>query len=151
MKKAPRPQILLERHYRFINAVMAEINDYTLQQLHSTFISEYPELSSISMSTVKRARSRLGWLSKKTRYMYCALISDGNKDKRLDFCKELITSNDLELADVIWTDECSVQMETHRKIVYHRRGEPSKLCGRPKHPYKVHVWGGISKPGETKS
>ena len=100
------------------------------------------------MSMVKRARNRLGWISKKTRY--CALISEGNQEKRLDFCKSLITTNDLEFPDVIWTDECSVQLESHRKIVYHRRGEPSKLCGRPKHPYKVHVWGGISKHGATK-
>ena len=133
MKRAPRPQILIEVHYRSIDKVMADNNDYTSRQLHSTLLSEYPELSGISISTVKRARYRLGWLSKKTRY--CALICEGNQEKRLEFCKQLIIRNDLELANVIWTDECSVQMESHRKITYHRRGEPSKLCGRPKHPY----------------
>lgn len=51
--------------------------------------------------------------------------------------------------DVIWTDECSVQLESHRKVTYHRKGEPSKMCRRPKHPPKVHVWGGISKQGAT--
>ena len=148
MKKEPRPQILVQLHYRFLYNIMTENNDFTSRQLHSALVSEYRELCGISVSTVKRVRNRLGWISKKNRY--CALISEGNQEKRLDYCKSLITTNDLEFPDVIWTDECSVQLESHRKIVYHRRGEPSKLCGRPKHPYKVHVWGGISKHGGMK-
>ena len=51
--------------------------------------------------------------------------------------------------DVIWTDEYSVQLESHRKVTYHRRGKPAKMCPKPKHPAKVHVWGGISKRGTT--
>ena len=127
---------------------MADNVDMTARQLHSAFISEYPELQSIPISTVKRARYRLGWESKRTRY--CALISERNQEKRLEFCKDLINRNDLNFSDVIWTDECSVQLESHRKVTYHRKGEPSRMCGRPKHPAKVHVWGGISKRGATK-
>ena len=40
-----------------------------------------------------------------------------------------------------------MQLESHRKTTYHRKGEPAKMCSRPKHPAKVHVWGGISKKG----
>ena len=58
-------------------------------------------------------------------------------------------SNHLELSDVIWTDECSVQLESHQKILYHKRGEPSKMVSRPKHPPKVHVWAGMSAKGAT--
>lgn len=51
--------------------------------------------------------------------------------------------------DVIFTDECSVQMENHSKITFHHIWEQPRLKGRPKHPVKVHIWAGISKPGPT--
>ena len=54
---------------------------------------------------------------------------------------------DLEFLDVIWTDECTIQLESHRIITYHRKGEPSRMCPRARHPYEVHVWGEISKWG----
>ena len=63
------------------------------------------------------------------------------------WCKERVEQNDLELDDVIFSDEGSVQLESHRKTCYHKIGQPSRLCGRPKHPAKVHVWGGISARG----
>ena len=41
-------------------------------------------------------------------------------------------------------------LETHRKRCYRKRGGPRKLKPCPKHPVKVHVWGGgISKRGTT--
>ena len=40
-------------------------------------------------------------------------------------------------------------LETPRKRCYRRKGAPRKLKPRPKHPVKVHVWGGISKRGAT--
>ena len=52
--------------------------------------------------------------------------------------------------DVIFTDECSVHMEKHAKICFRRKWEQPKFKGRDKHPYKVHVWAGISKRGATK-
>ena len=51
--------------------------------------------------------------------------------------------------DVIFTDECSVHMENHAKLSFRRKWEPPKMKGRPKHPYKVHIWAGISKRGAT--
>ena len=146
-KQRSCPQLLGEEHYRFIDDTVANNVDMTSRQLHSAFVSKYPEMDSISVSTVKRARVRLGWISKRTRY--CALISETNQEKRLEFCKKLIEDNDLDFHDVVWTNECSVQLESHRKTTYHRIGEPAKMCSRPKHPAKVHVWGGISKKGAT--
>ena len=64
-------------------------NDYTSRQLHSTLTSQHPELHDISISTVKRTRVSLGWISKKTRY--CALISNCNQEKNVEFCKMLTT------------------------------------------------------------
>ena len=141
LRRAPRSSLLGECHYRFIDESMTEDNQLTSRQLYSLFSAEYPEMQ-ILISTLKRARRHLGWISKKTRY--CALIREVNKEKRLQWCQERIQKNDLQLQDVIFTDESSVQLESHRKTCYHKVGQPSRLCGRPKHPAKVHVWGGIS-------
>ena len=52
--------------------------------------------------------------------------------------------------NVIFTDECSIHMENHGKLSFHCKWEPPKLKGHSKHPFKVHVWAGISKRGSTK-
>uniref|UniRef100_A0A1X7V786 Tc1-like transposase DDE domain-containing protein n=1 Tax=Amphimedon queenslandica TaxID=400682 RepID=A0A1X7V786_AMPQE len=51
--------------------------------------------------------------------------------------------------DVLWTDESSIQMECHRRFCYRKNGEQAKPKPRPKHPVKVHIWGGISCKGAT--
>ena len=60
-----------------------------------------------------------------------------------------VIADDLDMEDVIWTDECSVQLESHRKTTYHKQREPSRMVSSPKHPPKVHVWAGISAKGAT--
>ena len=146
LKRKPRSSILEECHYRFIDEAMAANNELTSRQLFSLFTDEYPEVQ-ISISTVKRARKHLGWISKKTTYY--ALVWEANKEKRLLWCQKRVEENNLELNDVIFSDESSVQLESHRKTCFHKIGQPSRLCGRPKHPPKVHVWGGISARGAT--
>ena len=73
---------------------------------------------------------------------YCQLILELNRIKRLEFTEQF--------NDVISTDECSVLLENHCKISFHREWEQPKLKGCPKHPIKVHVRAGISKRGPTK-
>ena len=58
-------------------------------------------------------------------------------------------ADDLDMEDVMWTDEYSVQLESHRKMTYYKEGEPSRMTSRPKHPSKVHVWASISAKGAT--
>lgn len=64
IKRRSRPQLLSEDHYRFIDSTIADNVDMTSQQLHSAVITAYPELTSISISTIKQARLRLGCVSK---------------------------------------------------------------------------------------
>ena len=54
-----------------------------------------------------------------------------------------IEQNDIELDDVISSDESSVQLESHRKTLYNTFDEPPRLCGRAKHPVEIHVQGRI--------
>ena len=137
--RAPRRRQLSNEHFQFIDEAMEADRELTSRQLHGLVVEKYPDLN-VSISTIKRARQALGWNSKKTRY--CALISEINKEKRMTWCLDRIAEGDLELSDVIWTDECSIQLESHCKIVYQKQGQPIRLAGRPKHPPKIHVWGG---------
>ena len=52
-------------------------------------------------------------------------------------------------ADVIYTDECTVQIESYRRFCCQKKGEAPCPKPRPKHPLKVHVWAGISLQGST--
>ena len=47
--------------------------------------------------------------------------------------------------DAIFSDETTVQLDTHHRRCYRKEGEKPRLKLRPKRPTKVHVWGGISK------
>ena len=77
------------------------------------------------------------------------LIDAEYREKRLEFAQRCLANNE-QYDDVIFTDECTVTMESSTKISFRRWWEPPKLKGRPKHPQKVHVWAGISKRGATK-
>ena len=68
--------------------------------------------------------------------------------KRLEFALKCLEDQE-NFDHVIFTDECSVHMENHAKLSFQRKWEPPKMKGRAKHPYKVHVWAGISKRGAT--
>ena len=126
---------------------MAEKTDLTSRQLYSACKVSYPTVEA-SLSTIKRTRRYLGWTAKRTRY--CQLISEVNKEiKRVELCLDRVIAGDLDLDDVIWTDECSVQLKSHRETMYYKQGEPSRIVSRPKHPPKVHVWADISARGAT--
>lgn len=56
---------------------------------------------------------------------------------------------DLEFEDVVWTDECTLQLESHRSICFRKKDQPIRYRMRPKHPPKVNVWAGISCRGAT--
>ena len=71
-----------------------------------------------------------------------------NKTERLEWARE---NKDMSFDDVIYTDETTVQIETHRRTCCYRKGQKPRYKPKPKHPVKVHVWAGISCRGRTKS
>ncbi len=66
--------------------------------------------------------------------------------KRLEWAVE---NTELDFDDVIWTDECTVQLESHRRFCCRKIGEAPRNKPKAKHPVKVHVWAGISLKGAT--
>ena len=85
LKHRSRAKILQEEHFLSIDNTVAENVDMTSRQLFSALVTKYPELESVSLSTVKRARYFLEWESKKTRY--CALISERNEENASSFAR----------------------------------------------------------------
>ena len=98
----------------------------------------------VSLSTIVRHRRQLGWVYRGS--AYCQLIRPCNQEKRLHFAQTYLHDN---FENVIWSDESTVQIETHKRLCYRKEGEKPRLKPRPKHPLKVHVWAGISKKGPT--
>lgn len=90
----------------------------TAFQLHHLLIDKGYQLSHW---TILRCRKSLGWTFRGS--AYCQLIQENNKVKRLAWAQKHI--ND-DFADVVWTDECTVQMETHRQFCCRKRGEPPR-------------------------
>ena len=90
----------------------------------------------ISLRSILRGRKSLGWTFHGA--AYCQIIRDVNKVKRMEWAN-----------DVIWSDETTVQLETHKRYCCRKKGQKPKPKPRPKHPLKLHVWGGISWKGPT--
>jgi len=65
------------------------------------------------------------------------------------WCETQIKSKE-KFEDVIFSDECTVQLENHSKLCFRKKNQPRALKQRAKHPVKVHLWGGISCRGATR-
>ena len=128
----------------FIDRQMELDDELTAKTLSNRIYEEFEERFSICK--VKDLRKRLGWLAEKTRY--CQMVREVNRVKRKEFATNCIKSKDT-FDDVIWTDECNVQLDWNGVLTFHRWWEPCPQKGKPKHPFKVSVWAGISKRGAT--
>ena len=79
----------------------------------------------------------------------CLLPLQLNKRKRLIWAKQQVRVKE-DFSNVIFTDECSVQLEQHSRLCFRKHLQPRKLKPRAKHPVKIHIWGGISTRGATR-
>ena len=76
-------------------------------ELQRLFIEADSE-SEVSVSTTLRGRQHIGWTSKGT--SYCQMICEANKQRD---CNGLLKTKTMMFEDLIYTDETSVQIETH--------------------------------------
>ena len=128
------------RVLELVEEQMKKDDETTAVQLHSLLSSHG---ISISLSTILRSRARLGWTFRGSKY--CQLIREANKLKRFIWAFENFSEHlDRGFENVIWTDETTVQLESHRRHSYRKKGEQPALKPQAKHPTKVHVWAGIS-------
>ena len=128
----------------YVNRIMEQNNETTATDLSRLVNSEFNV--SFSKSKIKELRHRLGWIASKTRY--CQMVREANRAKRLDFARKCIETND-QFDDVLWSDECNIQLDHNGVITFHRWWEQCPQKGKPKHPFKVSVWAAISKRGAS--
>ena len=80
--------------------------------------------STLSQSSVLRCRRTLGWTVRGS--AYCQMIREGNKGKRLEWATKFLHEAETGFLDVIFSDETSIQMESHHRFCCRKRGEPPK-------------------------
>ena len=141
--RSGRPKTINEAAKAFIEAEMRKNDEMTSRQIQRLARRGL----TVHSSTVRRARKEQGWTLQKTRY--CQLIREANKIKRLQFAEKVVETGDT-FHNIVFTDECSVSLQQFRRTCYRKIGEPAKKKPKPKHPFKVHVWAGISRNGATK-
>ena len=143
LPKSGRPTKLTNTALKKIDDAMSQDDETTAKELVAALQGAGV---SVSKSTALKGRRLLGWTSRGA--AYCQLIRVPNREKRLRWAQEYLGK---DFDDVIWTDETSIQMETHRRFCCRKRGQKPRYKPRPKHPPKVHVWAGISWNGATKA
>jgi hypothetical protein len=131
---------------QYVESELERDDELTSVEIQRLISREYGV--TISSATIRRyIRLKLDWKVVRTRYG--PMISDSNKVKRKEFAQMLMDNKD-DFANVIWTDESSVQLCRHSQTMRVKVGKERILKPAPKHALKVHVWAGISMKGATK-
>ena len=129
-----------------LDEMLKENDEITARQIRATLYDKFPDLK-VSLATVQRVQKENGWVC--TRPHYCQLIREVNKLKRKEWCQQQIDNKET-FSNVVFTDECTVQLDHHGRLCFRKKQEARKLKQHPKHPAKVHIWGGISSKGATR-
>jgi len=146
LPKATRPRKLTERMMQAIEESLRGDDELTVRKMKAKLADSFEDFPDVSLSTIKRRRKELGWVC--TRPHYCQLIRAANKEKRKEWCQVQLDKNE-KFENVIFTDECTVQLDHHGRLCFRKEKEQRLLKQRPKHAAKVHIWGGISMRGAT--
>ena len=99
-----------------------------------------------SLASIKRTRYRIGW--RKSGPRYCQIVREANRVARLAFAERCASTKET-FEDVLFTDESTIWLERHGRICFTKKGQRPKLKPKAKHPFKAHVWAGISTRGAT--
>ena len=113
-----RPSKITPEVRYIVDQAMKNDDETTATQLHKLLTAQG---ISITFSTIIRCRSMLGWTFRGSKY--CQLIRRQNKIKRfIRACANFIEAIHNGFSDVIWTDETTVQLESHRRHSFRKKG-----------------------------
>ena len=110
-----RPSKISAEIKQLVEEQMRSDDETTAYQLHRMLTEKG---YSISLRTILRCRTALGWTFRGS--AYCQLIREANKQKRFEWAQQHLGQS---FDDVIWTDESTIQMESHRRFACRKRGE----------------------------
>lgn len=97
-------------------------DETTAVQLHQLLKSKGYDLS---LRTIFRCCTSLGWTFWGS--AYCQLLQDVNKQKRLKWARACQGEAADGFNNVIWTDECTVQLETHLRFAAANRASVQRI------------------------
>ena len=148
LKRKPRARLLSAEMLAIMEECLRNDDELTARRLKAKLSEKLPvDFPNVSLSSIRRNRREHGWVC--TRPHYCQLIREANKIKRKEWCQQQIDNNE-RFHNVIFTDECTVQLDHHGRLCFRKEKEARILKQRPKHPAKIHIWGGISMRGATR-
>ena len=116
-----RPTKITDEMKRIVEQQMQRDDETTAQQLHSILAGER---YSVCLSTILRCRRTLGWTFRGS--AYCQMIRQANKAKRLEWARAYAHEAETGFLDVVFTDETSIQLESHRRFCCRKAGEPPR-------------------------
>ena len=122
-----RPSKITAEIKVIVNEQMRKDDETTATQLHALLVN-CGYCISLRTTCILQCRTSLGWTFCGS--SYCQLIRAQNREKRLAWAQCYGTYKDEDFEEVIFTDECTVQLETHRRFCCRKRGEP--LRPKPK-------------------
>ena len=99
----------------------------TVHQLHHLLVSKGYD---ISLRTILCCCASLGWTFCGSAYYQ--MIQETNKAKRLQWA---IDNQGLDFDDVVWTDKCTVQLESHRRFCCRKVGQRPRNTPRQSYNY----------------
>ena len=126
---------------RLVDEKMVEDDETTAKELKK-MLAEHGH--HVGETTALKCRTELGWTRRGS--AYCQMIREVNKGKRLEWARK---NQGDDFSNAIFSDETTVQIETHRRFCCTKSGLKPRYKPRPKHPTKVHVWAAISKKGRS--
>lgn len=132
-----RPSKQTDQVRETVERTMRADDETTVKELHERLTSQG---TSLSKSTVLRCRQSLGWTVRGS--AYCQMIREVNKTKRLEWATKFLPEAGAGFLNVIFTDETSIQMESHRRFCCRKKGEAPK--NKPRYMYilshvRIHV------------
>lgn len=130
-----RHRKILNVHVKVIDHLLRSNPEITAQQLQKVLLCDFGV--SVTIQTISLIRRKLGWTTRRVKY--CQLISNKNKQARMDWCLKSLSLKDT-FEDVIFTDETAIEMSASGRIFfYKKKSEFDRLPGKsakPKNPYK---------------
>ena len=124
LPRRAKPNKLSEEMTTLMNNMLRNNDEMISRQICSRLIEKFQSLNRVSLSTVKQARQAKGWVC--TRPHYCQLIKEVNKVKWREWCQQQIEMKE-EFEDVIFTDECTAQLDHHGRLCFRKESQPRRL------------------------
>ena len=127
-----RPTKVTDEVKLIVEGMMLKDDETTAYQIHKVLTQKGID---ISIATIVRCRKELGWTFRGS--AYCQLIRAVNKEKRLAWAKQYLDEAEDGFDNVIWSDESSIQVETHKRFCYRKKSCAPKT--KPRYAMIMHV------------